>query len=146
MLHFMTAITYTNTNSRCCFYYLRCSFVIEHMKSIFVGEYLFVDINPSNLRFSCQEKILNKIFLHIHILVIEFRKRFLVNIISVSHQRKLEKACHRRWHRIYDVVILHCIEQQSFVSQVIQYFCCILFTHFPDSCCFFDIKGFYWKQ
>jgi hypothetical protein len=85
MFHFVPAVADTN-----------CPLILQHGKRQRLRENGFVHEHPAQLGLSARQKGLNEILFDIQVLIEEFRKHFLVDIMPDAHHGKLEEAGHGR--------------------------------------------------
>ena len=120
MVRFVTAVTQSKTDVFCFLNNMRSSLVIQNMIHMLIGQHRFLHIDTSKFRLCGVKQIFDEIFFHVHILIVQFRKIFLIDISSGTHQRKFNKSCHWRRNDESSHAFIAGIHQQRFLTQMIQ--------------------------
>ena len=107
MKRLMAAVAGAKADMGSFVYDMAGSLIIQNVVGLPVRQHRFLDINPAQFGFRGPEKVFDEIFLHIHVLIVEFAEIFLIDIPSGPHQGKFEESGHRRrHHKLPDALIL----------------------------------------
>ena len=132
VIHLMSAVACAKSNILRFLHDMRGAFIIQDMVCLVIGQYRLLHKHPAQPCLCHKEQVLNKILLHIHILVIKLAQVLLVNIASCTHQGKLNEASHRRRHHELTLPMIIRIYKQRFFTQMIQKLFCFCFRRPPD--------------
>ena len=111
---------------------MRGPLIVQDMVGLFRQEHRLLDEHAPQLCLHAEEKVLDKIFLDVQVLVEQLAQVFLVDVSPGAHEGELEESDHgRRQHELPDAVMIR-IHQQPFLAQVIQQLFRFSFRGPPD--------------
>ena len=106
--------------------------VVQDMVGLLCHEDGFVDKDPPQFSIHSQEEFFDEILFHIDILIKKFAQIFLVYIAPGSHQGELKKADHGRGEDKLSHAAVIGVDQQSFLTEVVQKLLCLCFRRAPE--------------
>ena len=105
--HLVTAVAKPQADVLRLLHDMGGTLVIQDMIRLVIGQNRLLHIHTAQLCLRGKEQVLDKIFLHVHILVVKLPQIVLVDIPSRPHQRKFNESSHwRRHHKLADSIVV----------------------------------------